>query len=515
MVIDKDSKESTGPSSSAKDQGQQDKGRAQPAKHTERHLAVLLNGPGRVVRDAGLGKDLHEIPICITGAWVKGGRKFAIDARDLAAMVRNFSKRRNEQVVIDYEHASEQPEVAQGGPIPAAGWIHELQVSGPRCQVLGEPETRNPSLRARVEWTPDAAEMIRKGQYRFFSPAIDWDARDKETGEPQGATLTSGALTNHPFLEELPPIMLTDAGVATLAVLPNRGSAVRGRSSVAIEHARRTANVRAADTPNPYLDRPSDRDGKGAETMAKKLSITKLTDGPDEGHHGIFDGDAMLGYVDANDLREHVKQNGDDFDDLFATDASEQLAERLGVATGTTFAEVKRLVGLGRTSESAELGEASRRLLLTEAVKEGKLDNLKASQLARANQITLADYIAASEAEKAIDAAVKEGKILPRDRAFFFSDALARPQEFSEWVKNAIPVLKLGTTGIGAGQPMSVDDEVRVRTEKLMEDKKVPYAKALKQVLASDTQLARRYHAAHRRQASENTGTEAAAGITA
>ena len=144
MVIDKNDKESTGPSSSAKD-----KGRTQSAKHTERHLAVLLNGPGRVVRDAGLGKDLHEIPICITGAWVKGGRKFAIDARDLAAMVRNFSKRRNEQVVIDYEHASEQPEVAQGGPIPAAGWIHELQVSGPRCQVLGEPETRNPSLRAR------------------------------------------------------------------------------------------------------------------------------------------------------------------------------------------------------------------------------------------------------------------------------------------------------------------------------------------------------------------------------
>jgi len=50
-----------------------------------------------------------------------------------------------------------------------------------------------------------AAEMIRAGQYRFFSPAIDWEARDQETGEPQGATLTSGALTNHPFLEELPP----------------------------------------------------------------------------------------------------------------------------------------------------------------------------------------------------------------------------------------------------------------------------------------------------------------------
>jgi hypothetical protein len=166
-----------------------------------RHIAVLLAGPGRAVETdfyphRGNAKTrLHEIPIALTGTWVKGDHKFSITRQDLADMLSNFEKRKNEQVVIDYEHASEVPEVARGGPVPAAGWIHALSlVPSPNGRGAGgEGE-----LKALVEWTPDAEEMIRKGQYRFFSPAIDWGARDKETGEPQGATLTSGALTNHP-----------------------------------------------------------------------------------------------------------------------------------------------------------------------------------------------------------------------------------------------------------------------------------------------------------------------------
>src|SRR5437867_4080586 len=102
------------------------------------------------------GKQLLEIPIAVTGSWVKSGRKFSISAEDLAAIVRNFEKRKNEMIVIDYEHASEMPEVARGGPIPAAGWIHALASNG--------------ALKATIEWTADARAMIARGQYRFFSP---------------------------------------------------------------------------------------------------------------------------------------------------------------------------------------------------------------------------------------------------------------------------------------------------------------------------------------------------------
>src|SRR5439155_4441100 len=173
------------------------------------HFATLLSGNVQAIRRGG--KEFYEIPIALTGRWVKGGREFSITSDDLAAMARNFEKRKNDQVVIDYEHASEAPEVALGGPVPAAGWIHELSlVPGPSSFVKDNGQRTRDTLTALVEWTKEAFGLIKSGAYRFFSPSIDWNYRDKATGEPQGATLTSGALTNHPFLEELPPIMLTD-----------------------------------------------------------------------------------------------------------------------------------------------------------------------------------------------------------------------------------------------------------------------------------------------------------------
>jgi rubrerythrin/phage I-like protein len=142
------------------------------------------------------GHEVQDIPIAVTGNWVKG-EEFSITAADLQTIIDNFKKRQNGQVVVDYEHASEHPLVAgKGGAVPAAGWIHDLY-------------TQEDKLIARIEWTPKAKDHIRTGEYRFFSPAIDWNAKDKRDGSVQGPTLTSGALTNHPFLEELPPILLS------------------------------------------------------------------------------------------------------------------------------------------------------------------------------------------------------------------------------------------------------------------------------------------------------------------
>jgi hypothetical protein len=147
--------------------------------------------------------NLAEIPIAVTGSWVKDGHRFSITKEDLDDIVSNFEGRANGTVVVDYEHASERPEVAKGGPVPAAAWIHNLTTKH-------DSKLDKDVLWASVEWTPKAKEMIEGGEYRFFSPAIDWGAADKKTGRSKGATLTSGALTNHPFLEELPAIQLSD-----------------------------------------------------------------------------------------------------------------------------------------------------------------------------------------------------------------------------------------------------------------------------------------------------------------
>jgi hypothetical protein len=150
-----------------------------------------------------VGQFLTEIPIAVTGSWVKDGHRFSITKEDLDDIVENFQKRGNGQVVVDFEHASERPEVARGGPVPAAGWINALD-------VREKEDGQGHALWGDVEFTDDTKDLIKKNKYRYFSPAIDWGAADKKTGRAKGATITSAALTNHPFLEELPAITLSE-----------------------------------------------------------------------------------------------------------------------------------------------------------------------------------------------------------------------------------------------------------------------------------------------------------------
>jgi len=146
--------------------------------------------------------DLSEIPVAITGSWVKDSHRFSITRADLDDIVSNFTKRGNGEIVVDFEHASERPEVARGGPVPAAGWIQKLDVR--------PGDDGKDVLWADIDFTDEAKKLIREKKYRYVSPAIDWGAADKKTGHGKGATLTSSALTNHPFLEELPAIQLSE-----------------------------------------------------------------------------------------------------------------------------------------------------------------------------------------------------------------------------------------------------------------------------------------------------------------
>lgn len=153
-----------------------------------------------------VANELHRIPIAVTGSWIKNGHRFSITMDDLKSMLTNFRSRGNGKVQGDYEHASEQPRVAQGKPVPASGWVENLELIGS-------------TLYADMDWTDTARKMIESKEYRFVSPAIDWEHKHKKSGESMGATLTSLALTNHPFLEELPALMLSDEGFDTTALL--------------------------------------------------------------------------------------------------------------------------------------------------------------------------------------------------------------------------------------------------------------------------------------------------------
>jgi len=78
------------------------------------------SGPRFAVLLGALADGAKRIPIAVIGQFKKGAQAFAITRQTLADLVANF-RRRTIDTVIDYEHASEFPEAAQGGPIPAAG----------------------------------------------------------------------------------------------------------------------------------------------------------------------------------------------------------------------------------------------------------------------------------------------------------------------------------------------------------------------------------------------------------
>ncbi|HWE50478.1 MAG TPA: phage protease [Bryobacteraceae bacterium] len=142
-----------------------------------------------------------RIPVAVVGSFYKGKQKFSISKADVTAMAENFAKKANGEVVIDYEHASEFPDVAAGGPIPAAGWLVHLDDKPDSSGIVwGE-----------AKFNERARTMLAANEYKYGSPTIDWGSRDKQTGEPQGATLTSFALTNRPVLEQMPAIRLSDA----------------------------------------------------------------------------------------------------------------------------------------------------------------------------------------------------------------------------------------------------------------------------------------------------------------
>jgi phage I-like protein len=217
------------------------------------------------VVELGEISELVRIPLMKLGRWVKGNLKFAITRADAGTLLENFRKRQSGELVIDYDHASEFPELAKGQPIPAAGWLREID---------DEPDAQG-VLWGKAEFTQRAREMIAAKEYKYISPGIDWGVRDKVSGEQQGATLTHVALLNRPFFDMLPAVQLSEQGwvadatereVGTMAVkqliLADRAAS---KVRVVLEDGTETVLSVEGLTPEPKVVQLSDvkRDKEG------------------------------------------------------------------------------------------------------------------------------------------------------------------------------------------------------------------------------------------------------------
>lgn len=175
-----------------------------PDVHPAGDVSVYLDGVS--VEEVALADKADKpkwIQIAKQGAF-KGhpAGHFELNEKVFTDIISNFRATTDRRVPIDFEHASESAPTDGTIPVagaPAQGWIVDLKIEGGNLWGL-------------VEWGSLARDYIRSGKYKFFSPAIRFNARDRVTGANVGARLTSGGLTNTPFLDGMKPLVASDSG---------------------------------------------------------------------------------------------------------------------------------------------------------------------------------------------------------------------------------------------------------------------------------------------------------------
>lgn len=415
---------------------------------------------------------LARIPILVTGSWVKDGREVSFTRQELMTAIENFQKLANHDLNVDYDHACEDLERAAGAPIPSAGRIVALdepeEFSDP-CQVTCDKQaghsplaTRHSSakrwiLYGRYEPTARARQLIKNREYRYVSAAFAKDYPDRQTGESQGLTLTSVALTNQPFLDELPEIWLSVNEIG-----PSGHRVIRSSEN-------RILDGRMARLPDGQIN--STR--LSAEQGGKMPKLTLECSA--EGTHEAYDGDRKVGEIENDHLcdyaAKHLGAKATDDGQLSMRDHRQPLetfAAEVG-AEGRSLEEIRGLVTLALHPPQAEV------TLLAEAVgADGRLDNRRLDALDDSGAISRSAWRRAKDAEQRVQNAFHRGQITPAmmTTGAPLRLALSDTAAFKALIEDRPALVKPNAiVGIG-GSGMETGESPRQLFSRLVEEKK-------------------------------------------
>jgi hypothetical protein len=191
--------------------------------------------------------------------------------------------------------------------------------------------------------------------------------------------------------------------------------------------------------------------------MAKSLKLKCLTDAHLEVHHlpaehrgkiGVFDGEELIGIADGPEGWEPKDGNGDA--DGFAA--------------------------------------------LSESIHDGKINLVEAGKLADAGRVRFSTILQAQEAERKVNAAVKAGKVLPKNRAHALKLALSDATGFSALVEQARPVVDLRRYGhAGGGEQPTAQQALMAEVNAYAKENKCSVSVALSEVTKRKPDLWREY----------------------
>lgn len=111
---------------------------------------------------------------------------FLVDNESFQSIRCKFSERQL-QIPIDYEH-----QTLKDMQAPAAGWIKDIML-------------KNDGIYGAVDWTDRAAEYLKNREYRYLSPVVLTQGKERRV-----VALHSAALTNTPAINAMTPISCSD-----------------------------------------------------------------------------------------------------------------------------------------------------------------------------------------------------------------------------------------------------------------------------------------------------------------
>lgn len=111
---------------------------------------------------------------------------FLVDNESFQAIRCKFTERQL-QIPIDYEH-----QTLKDMQAPAAGWIKDI--------IL-----RSDGIYGAVDWTERAVEYLKNKEYRYLSPVVLTQRKERRV-----VALHSAALTNTPTIDAMTPVACSD-----------------------------------------------------------------------------------------------------------------------------------------------------------------------------------------------------------------------------------------------------------------------------------------------------------------
>jgi phage I-like protein len=189
-----------------------------------RALAAAVGAPSTLLPDGSIWS--HA---AVPGTFWYRGEQATLDHTTFASFVANFRAGSPGKVPVDYDHGSFKADGT--GPFPKSGDVLELRdvaaaadlpaAALAQIAALGRDADDQLNFGLWVRWKPTerALGLLRAREYTEMSICFGEPDSPPRTGEPQGPTLYSIALTNTPHLDDMVPIAArrSDGGNAPAA----------------------------------------------------------------------------------------------------------------------------------------------------------------------------------------------------------------------------------------------------------------------------------------------------------